>query len=115
MISLFRIQSRVYIEYKEMENFLEKSQQSLRTDGYLILLIKVTPGSRKTRFMSLLKSSEPILKIALSAPPEKGKANQELCHFLEDFFGGDVCILSGQISPLKKIRINKKELLTQNF
>jgi uncharacterized protein (TIGR00251 family) len=51
------------------------------------------------------------LKVKIAAVPEKGKANAALCRFLAEHFGvpaRDVQILSGQTSPIKRVRIAGK-------
>jgi uncharacterized protein (TIGR00251 family) len=49
------------------------------------------------------------LKVKITAPPEKGKANAELCTFLAKHFGvapREVTILSGETSRRKRVRIS---------
>lgn len=51
------------------------------------------------------------LKVRIAAPPERGKANAELCRLLAEHFGVErsaVTLLSGHTSPLKLVRIDKK-------
>lgn len=74
--------------------------------------VKVVPGASKTRFAGLYDN---MVKIRISAAPEKGKANKELIAFLAKQLGlkkNDIEILSGTTSPVKKIHItcNKQEM-----
>jgi uncharacterized protein (TIGR00251 family) len=52
------------------------------------------------------------LKIRIAAPPEKGKANDELCGFLAHHYGvpkANVRVLSGHTAPLKLVHITPLE------
>ncbi len=78
---------------------LEKS-----ADG-VILSVKVIPGSSRTTLVGTIGE---MLKIKVAAPPEKGKANQCLVHYLSRLFGirkNQVTILAGAASPVKQLRI----------
>jgi len=72
-----------------------------------VFVAKVVPGSSgPTRICGLL---EDMLKIKVSAPPEKGKANQCLVKFLSKQLGVNknaVSIISGTTSPVKHVRIS---------
>ena len=85
-------------------------------DG-VVFTAKIVPGSSgQTRICGLLDGA---LKIKVSAPPEKGKANQCLLKFLAEELGvkkNAVTILSGQTSPLKHVHvagISTDDLLTK--
>ena len=70
-----------------------------------VLLVKVTPGSSRTRVAGMHGDR---VKIAVAAAPERGKANAELAAFLAGKTGlkqRDVIIESGATSPLKRIRL----------
>lgn len=72
----------------------------------MTLRVKVIARSPKTELAGEL--SDGTLKMRVAAPPDKGKANQELCRFLASHYGvrvDDVVILSGHTSPLKLVRI----------
>ncbi|MCC6369068.1 MAG: YggU family protein [Bryobacterales bacterium] len=74
----------------------------------LILRIKVIPKSSRTEMAG--EMADGTLKVRVAAPPEKGKANAELCAFLAKHYGvprGRVAILSGETSPLKHVRIKR--------
>ena len=66
---------------------------------------KVVPGSSRTSLSGLLDG---MLKVKISAPAEKGKANQCLIAFLARQIGvrkNDVTIVSGQTRPVKHIHV----------
>jgi hypothetical protein len=71
----------------------------------VVFSVKVVPRSSKTAIAGVLGG---MLKIKLSAAPEKGKANQALIEFLADILGvrkTAVKITSGLTSPVKIIEI----------
>jgi len=78
----------------------------IQTDGDSILLrVKVVPGASRTRLMG---EWEGRLKIAVAAPPERGKANDAVTTLLAKVLKirkRDVCVVGGESSPLKAIRI----------
>jgi uncharacterized protein (TIGR00251 family) len=77
------------------------------TEGKAILLpVKVVPGASRTRYTGEWNGRA---KIAVSAPPEKGKANQAVVQFLAKLFAvrkRDVSVVIGHSSPVKTIRID---------
>jgi uncharacterized protein (TIGR00251 family) len=76
-----------------------------RKDG-VVFVAKIVPGSSgPTHICGLL---EDMLKVKVSAAPEKGKANQCLIKFLSKQLGvkkNAVSIVSGTTSPVKHVRI----------
>ena len=75
-------------------------------DGGVLFSVKIVPGSSKTSVCGLL---DKMVKIKISAPPEKGKANQSLVEFLAkklDVKRKDVHIISGQTNPVKSVEIS---------
>ena len=71
----------------------------------VILPVKVVPGASRTRILGLWEGRA---RIAVAAPPERGRANAALCAFLAKLLGkrkSDVTVSSGQTSPLKDVRI----------
>lgn len=73
--------------------------------GGVIFTAKIVPGSSKTSICGLLGN---MLKIKIAAPPEKGKANQQLVEFLAKKLGVKkqaVSVISGQTNPVKEIHI----------
>jgi len=71
----------------------------------VVFSVKVVPRSSRTAIAGILNG---MLKVKLSAAPEKGKANQALVEFLADTLGikkNAIKITSGQTSPVKTIEI----------
>jgi len=69
------------------------------------IAVKVVPGSTRTRILGPLGDA---LKVAVSAPPEKGKANQAVVRLLAEVLGTArraITVVSGQTSPKKVILI----------
>jgi len=90
---------------------LLKLKNELLDKREVYLRIKVRPSSAKTEIKDILvdKNGETI-KINIAAPPEKGKANQELVKFLASEFAvlkNNVRILSGAQDRIKLIKITK--------
>jgi len=73
-------------------------------DG-VVLVVKVVPGASKTAIAGELSG---MLKIKVSAAPEKGKANQCLIEFLAKRLRvkkNAVSIVSGWTNPVKRVQI----------
>lgn len=71
----------------------------------LELRIKVVPGSSRDRIAGLLGDR---LKVAVSAPPEGGKANKAVCKLLASALGvptRDVSVTAGHTQPQKTTTI----------
>ncbi len=67
------------------------------------LCIKVIPSASKNAFRSITDQE---IRIAIAAPPEKGKANDELVAFLAKTLGfskKDIQIAQGQTSRIKLV------------
>ena len=74
-------------------------------DVGVVFSAKVVPGSSKTAVCGLLDG---MVKFKVSAPPQKGKANQSLIEFLAKRLGvkkNAVSIISGQTSPVKHVQV----------
>ena len=74
-------------------------------DGGVVFMTKIVPASSKTVVCGLLDG---MVKIKVSAAPEKGKANQRLLEFLAerlDVKKSAVSIISGQTNPVKSVRV----------
>lgn len=68
--------------------------------------VKVQPRARRNAITGTVGDA---LKLALTAPPVEGKANQDVIDFLADFFGiprSSVTIASGKTSRLKVILVS---------
>jgi uncharacterized protein (TIGR00251 family) len=77
-----------------------------QVDEGAVFVAKIVPGSSgQTRLCGLLDG---MLKVKVSAPPEKGKANECLLKFLAKKLGvkkSAVSIVTGKSSPVKHIRV----------
>jgi uncharacterized protein (TIGR00251 family) len=75
-------------------------------DDGVVFAAKIVPGSSgPTRICGLL---DDMLKVKVSAAPEKGKANQCLIKFLAKRLGvkkNAVSIISGTTSPVKHVKV----------
>ena len=72
------------------------------------IAVKVIPKSSRNEVVG--EMDDGTLKVKIAAPPEKGKANAELCRFLAKHFGvpaRNVSILSGETSHRKLVRVLK--------
>jgi uncharacterized protein (TIGR00251 family) len=49
----------------------------------MIIKVRVIPNSKRSEVVSRVGS---ILRVKIAAPTVEGKANEELCNFLSDFF-----------------------------
>ncbi len=68
-----------------------------------VIEVKVTPGAKREGVGPFLDG---VLRVRVSAAPEKGKANYAVISLIADFFGlpkREVVILSGETSRKKKI------------
>jgi len=73
--------------------------------GGVVLAVKVVPGSSRSSIGGLLDG---MLKVKISVPPEKGKANQCLVKFLAKQLGvkrNAIRIISGQTRPVKRVEV----------
>lgn len=67
-----------------------------------VYTVTVKTKQPKTR---ILEHTDTTLKVALHAPPQDGKANDELIIFLSKHFGKSVKILTGKTSKKKLVKI----------
>lgn len=81
---------------------------NLTTEGNaVLLLVKVVPGASRTRYLGEWDSRA---KIAVAAPPEKGRANKAVIALLAQLLGvrsSDLSVRAGHTTPLKTIRIER--------
>ena len=73
-------------------------------DGGVVFAVKIVPGSSRTSICGLLDG---MLKIKVSAAPQRGKANQCLLEFLAKQLAvkkNAVSIISGQTNPIKQVQ-----------
>ncbi len=76
-------------------------------DDGTVITMKVVPGSSGTTHMCGLLDG--MLKIKVSAPPEKGKANQCLLKYLSralDVKKNTLNIISGQTGRVKQVKVS---------
>ena len=74
-------------------------------NGGVVFTAKVVPAGSKTALAGILGD---MLKIKVSSPPEKGKANQCMINFLAtklDVKKHNISIISGQSNPVKQVQI----------
>lgn len=79
----------------------------LRTDadGAVLLKVAARPGASRSAVQGLVGDA---LKVAIQAPPEKGKANDELVRFLAKALGlrrPQVTLVKGDTSRDKVVRV----------
>ena len=70
------------------------------------LAVKVVPGASRSRISGRYGDG---LKIQVSAPPERGKANEAVIKLLAEALGvkpAQIDLISGQTQPRKTFRIN---------
>ena len=75
-------------------------------ENAVLLPVKVVPGASRTRLMGEWNGRA---KIAVAAPPEKGKANKAIVEWLAkllDVRKSNVSVVAGQTSAVKTIRID---------
>lgn len=87
---------------------IEGLQRRLQEEGSITLALKVTPKSSKDEIVGLLDDGT--VKLKVTAPPEKGKANAAVCELLATLFGvakRNVEILRGEAASNKQVRIHR--------
>jgi len=75
----------------------------------IYLRIKLSPKSSQNAILGHLDDEDQTLKVAVTAVPEKGKANAALIKLLSKEYKvakSQIIILSGHTSRIKLIRIN---------
>ena len=81
-------------------------RRRLAREGSLVLDIKAVPRSRTAEVSDVMAKS--VLKVKVTAAPEKGRANEEICAVLADYLGvpkRNVEVIHGHTSPQKRVRI----------
>ncbi|MCH7592042.1 MAG: YggU family protein [Planctomycetes bacterium] len=71
----------------------------------VLVSVKVVPGASRTRYMGVHGGAA---RVAVAAPPEKGKANRAVIALLAEILAvkkRDVTVVSGHAAPLKTIQI----------
>jgi uncharacterized protein (TIGR00251 family) len=78
----------------------------LAHEGSLVLDIKAIPRARTAEVSDVMANGA--LRVKVTAAPEKGKANEEICAVLAAFLGlpkRNVELIYGHSSPQKRVRI----------
>jgi uncharacterized protein (TIGR00251 family) len=70
----------------------------------MTIRVKVIPRSAKSEIVGEMPDGT--LKVRISAPPEKGKANAALCALLSKHYGKSATVISGHTAPIKLIRLD---------
>jgi len=79
-------------------------------DGGLTLSVRVTPKASQTGVHGTIAMPDGMaLKVAVSAPPDKGKANQAVCDVIAKELGlpkSAVAVISGATDRRKVLRVS---------
>jgi uncharacterized protein len=81
-------------------------RRKLAHEGGLMLDIKAVPRSRTAEVSDVMANG--VLKVKVTAAPEKGRANEEICAVLADYLGvpkRDVEVIHGHTTPQKRVRV----------
>ena len=76
-------------------------------DNAVLLPVKIVPGASRTQFLGEWDGRA---RIAVAAPPEKGRANLAVLDFLAKRLGTStkyLSVVAGLTAPLKTIRIDR--------
>lgn len=74
-------------------------------DDCVVLSVRAAPGARRERVVGILGEA---LKIAVAAPPEKGRANERIAELLTELLGlpaRSVRLLTGAASRDKRFAV----------
>jgi uncharacterized protein len=83
----------------------------LMHEGALVLDIKAVARSRTAEVSDVMANS--VLKVKVTAAPEKGRANEEICVLLAEYLGvpkRNVEMIHGHTSPQKRVRITSEKI-----
>lgn len=87
---------------------MKESEFMSYKDGAAYLELHITPGAKSDRLIGVHGKA---LKISLSAPAEKGKANLHLLRFLSSLLHcrqSQIKIEKGEVNRRKKVRVDGK-------
>jgi uncharacterized protein len=93
-------------------NLAEHAVELLRRlahEGGLVLDIKAVPRSRTAEVSDVMANG--VLKVRVTAAPEKGQANEEICVLLAEYLGVPrrcVEVIHGHTSPQKRVRVTSQ-------
>ena len=91
----------------------ENTLNTICNDGRLLFSVKVVPRSSKTAIAGIYNG---MLKVKLSAVPEKGKANQALVNFLSEKLNvpkSQITIITGLTAKVKQVSV--KNITQENI
>jgi uncharacterized protein len=76
----------------------------------LTLVVQVTPNARRSEFAgwSLDEQNRPLLLVRLQAPPQDGRANEELVRFLAEALGcrkAEIRLVRGTSARRKQLEL----------
>ena len=82
----------------------------------MLISLHITPKASRSEIVGWIKDAEgrPVLKVKVAAPPEDGKANDELIRFLAKQWGVPKAALeltNGEASRHKRLKINDNDLI----
>ena len=86
---------------------LKVFKKELEKNKKIFLKVKVLPGKPETKIIAVMNNG--VIKINISPPPEKGRANKELIKFLSKNFNTKrekVKIISGKTDKIKLVTIS---------
>lgn len=81
-------------------------RRKLNADKVLLLDVKVIPRAARSGVAEWL--TDGALKVKVTAAPENGRANQEVCRLLAEYWGvpqRNVHITAGETSQQKRLKI----------
>jgi hypothetical protein len=97
------------------EHAVELRRRLARERG-LVLDIKAVPRSRTAEVSDVMANG--VLKVRVTAAPEKGRANEEICVLLAEYLGvpkRSVEVIHGHTSPQKRVRITSQLVGRRNL
>jgi uncharacterized protein (TIGR00251 family) len=95
-----------------MDSSIGALKAELAERGQIALTLKVVPKSSRNEIVGFLADGS--LKVKVTAAPEKGKANAEVCELLAREFGvsrRSVEIVRGETSPVKQVVIRRASVI----
>ena len=90
----------------EVATHTDAMRHKLNTDGVLLLDVKVIPRAARSGVAEWLADGS--LKVKVTAAPENGRANQEVCTLLAEYWGvpkRNIHITAGETSRQKRLKI----------
>jgi len=72
----------------------------------MLLTVHATPNAKKTEITGWLDDNT--VKIKIAAPPREGKANEELIHFLAEYYKkpkSSIKLVRGAMTRIKQVEV----------